>query len=116
MSDRKFRVSLPALLLAGLSVAACSSLPAAINDEVVRSTLYDDVPCAQLKAQRDALVGQYGDPATEPGERQPGEPTTPTGFSVVIPDLRSAETKERGLARGQVVAMASSLKRRQCAG
>jgi hypothetical protein len=102
------------IMLVAMPVSGCSSLPAAIEAEVVRSTVYDEVPCASLKAERDALVGRYGDPAKEPNKRQPGEPITPTGMSVVTPDFRSAAEKERGLAWGKIKAMTSSLERRQC--
>lgn len=110
MSSGKF----PCLMMILAAVAGCSSLPAAIESEVVRSTLYDEVPCPSLKAQRAALVAQYGDPAAQPDKRQPGEPVTPTGLSVVTPDFRSATDKERGVAWGRIEAMTSSLERRQC--
>ena len=100
------------IMLAAMPASACSSLPAAIEGEVVRSTIYDDIPCATLKAQRAALVRQYGDPEKNPDARQPGDPITPTGMSVVTPDFRSAAEKERGLAWGKIVAMDSSITRR----
>jgi hypothetical protein len=100
------------ILFAAFPAAACSSLPAAIESEVVRSTLYDDTPCATLKAERAALASQYGDPKANPEARQPGDPITPTGMSVVTPDFRSAAEKERGLAWGKIVAMDSSIERR----
>jgi hypothetical protein len=100
------------ILLATVPVAACSSLPAAIESEVVRSTLYDETPCTTLRAERAALVRQYGDPKTNPNARQPGDPITPTGMSVVTPDFRSAAEKERGLAWGKIVAMDDSIERR----
>jgi hypothetical protein len=100
------------IMLAAMPASACSSLPAAIEAEVVRSTLYDDIPCGTLTAQRAALVRQYGDPEKQPDKRQPGDPITPTGLSVVTPDFRSAAEKERGLAWGKIVAMNSSIKRR----
>lgn len=100
------------IMLAALPATACSSLPAAIEAEVVRSTLYDEIPCATLKAERAALASQYGDPKKNPDERQPGDPITPTGMSVVTPDFRSAAEKERGLAWGKIVAMDSSIERR----
>jgi hypothetical protein len=100
------------IMLAAAPATACSSLPAAIESEVVRATLYDDTPCATLKAERAALASQYGDPKKNPDARQPGDPITPTGMSVVTPDVRSAAEKERGLAWGKIVAMDSSIERR----
>jgi hypothetical protein len=100
------------IMLAAMLASACSSLPAAIEAEVVRSTLYDDIPCGTLTAQRATLVRQYGDPEKQPDKRQPGDPVTPTGLSVVTPDFRSAAEKERGLAWGKILAMNSSIKRR----
>ncbi|NGO50696.1 hypothetical protein [Allomesorhizobium camelthorni] len=100
------------IMLAAMPASACSSLPAAIEAEVVRATLYDDIPCGTLKAERAALVRQYGDPEKQPDKRQPGDPITPTGLSVVTPDFRSAAEKERGLAWGKIVAMNSSITRR----
>lgn len=111
----RFRSILVLLLSAGC--ASCGGMSASVEEEIVSSLRYDHVPCSELASQRDALVARYGYPDT-PGEPKPGERPgyLATGLGTVLPDMRGAAARERGLARGKIEAMNHSLTRRQCAG
>ncbi|MVA98821.1 hypothetical protein GN330_16360 [Nitratireductor sp. CAU 1489] len=101
--------------LAG-GVAGCSSLSSGLDDEIVSSLQFDQIPCERLVAERDALAAEHGDPATlDPGEKPGARPAlVPTGFGTLVPDARSRDTKEHRKALGRIEAMDRSITRREC--
>lgn len=94
-----------AILILTLLLAGCSTRA----DEQEMSTIYDKVGCAQLSAQRSALLAQYPARPPEQGER------APMGVLGGL-DLRSQTKKDTAIAYGKIDAMERSMQRRKCRG
>jgi hypothetical protein len=105
------------LALTFLSLAGCTSVGPALDNEVVSSMNFDTMPCPELMAQRDALAGRHGLPrdtsALVPGRRPF---YVLPGAGPVVPDMRMPWTRERSRAIGEVKAMDGSINRRKCRG
>ncbi|TPN89604.1 hypothetical protein FJ987_08860 [Mesorhizobium sp. CU2] len=96
-----------------LTVAGCvgGTSMAERQDEDVQSALqYDDVPCDQLIAQRNALAQQSNLPVT--AKTTFSNPAM--GFGPFMPDTRSKAERDRNKASGQIDAMNRSIERRDC--
>lgn len=98
------------LIIAGLS--ACTTLDQGREAEVINSIRYDDTPCPQLIAERNALAARHGLPVTI--ERTPRTESRFMGVGPLIPDLRGEAAREQGMAIGQIDAMNRSITRRAC--
>lgn len=89
----------------------------ALEREMVSSLQFDQLPCPDLVARRDALAAAHGigpdTAALVPGQR-PGYVVQ--GAGPLLPDARSAEAKARAQAVGEVSAMDRSIERRKCRG
>jgi hypothetical protein len=98
------------------TLAACTACQNSIavrqDEEIVASTRYDDVECAALAAERDALAARYGLAPTLTREPLP-ESATP-GFGIFIPDARSEDERAKAKAIGEISAMNRSMERRRC--
>ncbi|MCO6390692.1 hypothetical protein GTW25_06575 [Aliihoeflea aestuarii] len=105
------RKTLPLVLF--LSVfSGCTTLDEGREAEVINSIRYDDTPCPQLISERNALAARHGlSPAVQ---RTPATESRFMGVGPLIPDLRGQETREQGLAIGQIDAMNRSITRRAC--
>ena len=94
-------------------VSGCTTLDEGREAEVINSIRYDDTPCAQLISERNAVAAQHGLSSTV--ERTPRTESRFMGVGPFTPDLRGQETREQGLAIGQIDAMNRSITRRACA-
>lgn len=99
-------------------LAGCTSLSGGLDDEIVSSLQFDQIPCERLIAQRDALAAEHGDPTTlDPGQKPGARPALlPTGLGTLVPDARGRRAKERRKAFGRIEAMDRSITRRECRG
>lgn len=95
-------------------VSGCTTLDEGREAEVINSIRYDDTSCAQLIAERNALAARHG--LSQTVQRTPRTEAMFMGVGPFIPDLRGEETRERGLAIGQIDAMNRSITRRACEG
>lgn len=105
-----FKTLIVTLVLTGL--AACTTLDEGREAEVINSIRYDDTPCAQLIADRNALAAQHSLSANV--QRTPQTESRFMGVGPLIPDLRGQDARAQGLAIGQIDAMNRSITRRAC--
>ena len=105
---------LHAALFLCLLTAGCGagSLVSHEEGEVQSALRYDEVDCARLAAQRDALARRHG----LPRDARPVFTQVPSGLGAVAPDLRPAAERAAGEAAGAINAMNRSLARRRCPG
>ncbi|MHB2264726.1 hypothetical protein [Aliihoeflea sp. PC F10.4] len=93
-------------------VSGCTTLDEGHEAEVINSIRYDDTPCPQLIAERNALATRHG--LSTGVQRTPRTESRFMGVGPFIPDMRGQETREQGLAVGQIDAMNRSITRRAC--
>lgn len=97
-----------------LAATACGGTRSAVEDaSVISSTRYDDVPCAQLVAQRNDLAARFG---LARNVERPSFEGRRAGLGVIMPDLRSETTRQQDQAVYMVHAMSRSIERRNCEG
>jgi hypothetical protein len=110
---RHVHLALTCLLLAGCG----GGMTGALEREMVSSLQYDQLPCPDLVARRDALAAAHGigadTSAMVPGQRPA---YLVQGAGPLLPDSRSAEAKAQARALGEVSAMDRSIARRTCRG
>lgn len=102
-----------AVLASCLTMAGCigGTSMAERQDEDVQSSLqYDNVPCGQLLANRNALMRQYNLPVTA----KPTFSNPAMGFGPFTPDMRSKARRDSEKAAGEIGAMSRSIDRREC--
>jgi hypothetical protein len=102
-----------AVLSACLALAACTVSTARLA-EVQSSTQYDNVPCEQLVAERDALAAQYDLPVDYRREGTIERSRLLPDLDFVSPDLRGASARQWDEARGRLSAINGSIRRRSC--
>jgi hypothetical protein len=94
--------------LFGLGGCGANSLIAHEEATVIVSTLYDDVDCRQLLAERNSLARQAGLPM----DATVTFSSVSTGLDTLIPDYRTEVQRRQDTARGKIMAMNDSLARR----
>ncbi|MFC3208230.1 hypothetical protein [Aquamicrobium soli] len=102
----KYLVLIVALF--GLGGCGANSLIAHEEATVIVSTLYDDVDCRQLLAERNGLASQENLPRDA---RVTFSPVS-LGLGILIPDYRTEAQRRQDTARGKIMAMNDSLARR----
>lgn len=100
----------PVLIAALLCLGGCgvNSLVAGQEATVLVSIVYDDVPCARLLAERNALAREVG----VANNTTVTFSTLSTGLAMFVPDFRSEKSRQRDSAVGKIMAMNDSLARR----
>lgn len=102
------------VITAGIALGACSGTLSAIeDDEIIGSIRYDQIPCPDLAAQRDALAASHGLPRDV--KRVPSAERTP-GVGLLSPDPLTGEQRQRRQAAAMIDAMNRSMERRSCEG
>lgn len=106
------------LVVVAGALAGCTNLSGGLDDEIVSSLHFDQIPCDRLVAERDALAAEHGEPdALDPGEKPGARPALlPTGFGTLVPDARGRNAKQHRKALGRIEAMDRSITRRECRG
>ncbi|AZO49254.1 MAG: hypothetical protein EOS58_11450 [Mesorhizobium sp.] len=101
------------VLASCLATAGCvggTSMSERQDEDVQSSLQYDNVPCDQLIAQRNALAEQSQLPTT--AKTTFSNPAM--GFGPFTPDMRSKARRDADKAAGQIDAMNRSIERRDC--
>ncbi|WP_296745399.1 hypothetical protein [Mesorhizobium sp.] len=101
------------VLASCLMVAGCvggTSMSERQDEDVQSSLQYDDVPCDQLIANRNALAQQNNLPITA----KPTFSNPAMGFGPFTPDVRSKAKRDSDKAAGEIDAMNRSIDRRDC--
>ena len=101
------------VLVSCLTVAGCvggTSMSERQDEDVQSSLQYDDVPCDQLIANRNALAQQNNLPVTA----KPVFSNPAMGFGPFTPDVRSKAKRDSDKAAGEIDAMNRSIDRRDC--
>jgi hypothetical protein len=101
------------VLASCLTVAGCvggTSMSERQDEDVQSSLQYDDVPCDQLIANRNALAQQNNLPVTA----KPAFSNPAMGFGPFTPDVRSKAKRDSDKAAGEIDAMNRSIERRDC--
>ena len=101
------------VLASCLTVAGCvggTSMSERQDEDIQSSLQYDDVPCDQLIANRDALAQQNNLPVTA----KPAFSNPAMGFGPFTPDVRSKAQRDSDKASGEIDAMNRSIDRRDC--
>ncbi len=101
------------VLASCLTVAGCvggTSMSERQDEDVQSSLQYDDVPCDQLIANRNALAQQNNLPVTA----KPAFSNPAMGFGPFTPDVRSKAKRDSDKAAGEIDAMNRSIDRRDC--
>jgi len=101
------------VLASCLTVAGCvggTSMSERQDEDVQSSLQYDDVPCDQLIANRNALAKQNNLPVTA----KPAFSNPAMGFGPFTPDVRSKAKRDSDKAAGEIDAMNRSIDRRDC--
>ncbi|MGB3418287.1 MAG: hypothetical protein WBA36_16560 [Mesorhizobium sp.] len=98
------------LVVALFSLGGCgaNSLIAHQEATVIVSTLYDDVDCRQLLAERNGLAREENLPM----DAKVTFSSISLGLGILIPDYRTEAKRRQDTARGKIMAMNDSLARR----
>lgn len=98
------------LVAAFCALAGCgaNSLVAREEATVIVSTLYDDVDCGHLLAERNGLARQENLPM----DARVTFSSVSHGLGILIPDDRTQAKRRQDAARGRIMAMNDSLARR----
>lgn len=87
-----------------------------LEREIVSTFPYDEISCEALIAQRDSEAARDGLSRDAKVDHAAWNKfafyTAP--LPLLVPDLRSREARDRGLATGRIDAMNRSLRRRGC--
>lgn len=109
-----FRIFTALLAATAVASGCTNSVTVQREAEVYSSLHFDDIACADLVRQRNALAARHG--LARDVERAPQTETSMPGIGIIVPDVRSEAEREKARAIGEITAMNKSMTRRQCAG